>query len=1127
MTEPKTDALKPLLVAQFTGAFNDNAWKMIVTFLLLATLGGGGPDQAAAQGLTTQAFLVFSLPLVLFSLPAAWLADRIAKDRIIRWMKALEILLMTAGAAVLLWRPEGGWPALTLLGLMGAQSAIFSPAKYGIIPELVARESIVAANGILELMTFLAIILGTGLGGLLLEASAGHPALAGSVLGVVALVGYLAARRLPALGRAADRPESFRAALRGGRRAILRDRALLQATLASAFCWLILALLGQDILVYTKNELALGDGLASLPPALFGLGLGLGALLAGRLAGRSGGLGLLAPGAGIAGLLLAGFGLSAPRLVATMALAGFIGVATGLVIVPLDSLIQRRAPRKRRGAVIAIGNVVVFTAMLFGSLLTAGLAALGLSALQILLVAAGLAAIGALWSFLALPAATLRLLLHGLFRLLHGARFRGLERIPDQGPALLCPNHVSFLDWAYVALCSERPIRFLVDRSQYEGPIRGRVLRAAGAIPISASEGPRVLLAGLRRAAEALDRGELVCLFPEGELSRTGDLLPFRRGFLRLVEGREVPVLPIAISGLEQSRFARGPRGLRRPRPVLVRVGEAMTAPEPSTLRAAVLGLLAQNEAERARELPPLHDLVLRRARSAPFGRAWIAEDGGTTSWARAAAGGLVLARRLRTAAPTSERIAILLPPSPAAALTNLAVALGGRVAINLNYSAGSAAQDSALEQSGRPPVVTSRLVLDRLAIALPATSSVLFLEDLLAEVGPGERLLALLQVLLRGRRAVERLAGAPRAIGAADLATIIFSSGSTGEPKGVMLSHGNVAWDLGAALRRAPLGARDVFLCCLPPFHSFGYLSLWLAAAAGMATAFQANPLDAAAVGRIAMRERATLVMATPSFLQLWMKRCEAGAFASLKLVVAGAERLRPELAAAFERQFGLRPLEGYGATECAPVIAMSGPDARAERVYQPGSRPGSVGRPLVGIEIMIVDPESHAPLPIGEAGLVLMRGPNLMMGYLGRPDLDEAALAEGWYRSGDVGRLDDEGFLTITDRLARFAKIGGEMVPHGRIEEALQAAARREERLFAVTSLPDPNKGESLAVLHTLAEEEIPGLIEGLRAAGLPNLFIPKAERFYRVDDLPLLGSGKLDLARVKEVASRLAAA
>jgi acyl-[acyl-carrier-protein]-phospholipid O-acyltransferase/long-chain-fatty-acid--[acyl-carrier-protein] ligase len=352
-------------------------------------------------------------------------------------------------------------------------------------------------------------------------------------------------------------------------------------------------------------------------------------------------------------------------------------------------------------------------------------------------------------------------------------------------------------------------------------------------------------------------------------------------------------------------------------------------------------------------------------------------------------------------------------------------------------------------------------------------------------------------------------------------MATIIFSSGSTGEPKGVMLSHFNIDANTQGATQVLHLYQDERVLGILPFFHSFGYMVFWFVMFNNAAMIFHPSPLDVAAIGELIRNYRITFLVTTPTFMQLYSRRCTPEQFSSVRVILTGAEKLPARLAQAIEDKFGVGPIEGYGVTECAPVIAVNCPDFRAAGYYQPASRRGTVGQPLPGVSVQIVDPDSYAPLPAGTPGMLLVKGPNVMNGYLGREDLTAEAMRNGWYITGDIASLDEDGFLTITDRLSRFSKIGGEMVPHGKVEEALQQAAEADTQVFAVTGLPDEKKGERLAVLHTLEESRIPPILEKISSSGLPNLFIPGKHQFVKVDALPVLGTGKLDLRGVKRIA------
>ena len=487
----------------------------------------------------------------------------------------------------------------------------------------------------------------------------------------------------------------------------------------------------------------------------------------------------------------------------------------------------------------------------------------------------------------------------------------------------------------------------------------------------------------------------------------------------------------------------------------------------------------------------------------------------------QALVGAIAFARVLNGHWIGQQRVGLLIPPSVAGALVNVAALLAGRTSVNLNYTVGRAGLESAVKQAGIQTIVSSRQFIEKAKLEMPDGVTWLWLEDLAPTITATQKVMALLLALFAPARVIEWACGHSQRTTMDDGATIIFSSGSTGEPKGVMLSHFSIDSNVEAASQVLHMSRDDKALGILPFFHSFGYLIFWFCTRNGVGMIFHPSPLDVGAIGELIRTYRVTLLVATPTFLQFYQRRCAPEQFSTLRVVLTGAEKLQPRLAQAFEDKFGIKPVEGYGVTECAPVIAVNCPDFRASGFYQSASRRGTVGQPLPGVSVRIVDPDSSEILPSGKPGMLWVKGPNVMSGYLGREDLTAKVMRDGWYITGDIATLDEDGFLTITDRLARFSKIGGEMVPHGRVEEALQEAAGAETQVFAVTAVPDEKKGERLAVLHTLPEERIPAVLEKVAASGLPNLFIPHRHSFIKVEMLPMLGTGKLDLRSLKRIA------
>jgi len=401
-----------------------------------------------------------------------------------------------------------------------------------------------------------------------------------------------------------------------------------------------------------------------------------------------------------------------------------------------------------------------------------------------------------------------------------------------------------------------------------------------------------------------------------------------------------------------------------------------------------------------------------------------------------------------------------------------------------------------------------------------------LLLEDVLGAPKFTEKITALLMAWTLPFSALKKALGARKA-NTDDLATIIFSSGSTGDPKGVMLTHSNILANIRQMTQVFMLGGRDKLLGILPFFHSFGFtVTLWLPAVHGTGVVFHPNPLDAKTIGELVSRYRVTFLIATPTFLQAYMRRCSPEHFGSLRVVLVGAEKLPERLALAFEDLFGIRPLEGYGCTECSPVVAVNGRDFRAPGYRQIGARRGTIGQPLPGEVVRILHPETMQELPPNQPGLLLVKGPNVMKGYLGRPEQTAEVLTDGWYTTGDIVTMEEDGFLRITDRLTRFSKIGGEMVPHIKIEEKLHELAEATEQFFVVSAVPDEKKGERIIVLHTLPEEKLAPILEKLAQSDLPPLWKPRSSQFFRLETLPYLGTGKLDLRAVKAKATEMTA-
>lgn len=1114
-----------LIATQFQGAFNENGLKNLVVFIILATIA----HQASRDRLVLIVGTLFSLPFILFSMTGGFLADRYSKRTVTIWTKFIEIAVMLL-AIVGLGRQDLHLEMAAVF-LASTQAALFGPSKYGLLPELLPESKLSWGNGVIELGTFLAVIAGGVSGAFLADTFHGRQIWSGLIFFTLSLFGLVFSLGISKV-RAADPTKTFRANPLGDLwqqlKLVRKDRVLWLAVLGSTYFWFLGALLTANIVFYGSDVLHTTSTRTGILQAAVAIGIGLGSLAAGYLSSGKVEYGLIplgSVGITVFGILLSAHNLSFNHVLVLLSALGF---AAGFFAVPVNALIQHRPDEKDKGGVIAAANLLSFVGIGGAAgvyYVLQHVAHLGPSA--IFLSVSLVTVVATAYVLYLLPDALLRLMLwlatHSLYRI----HLEGRDNVPSKGGALLVPNHVSMVDAVLLIASIDRPIRFLMFKGSYDHPLVKPFAKIMGVIPISSQLRPREMIQSLRTATQALKDGEVVCIFPEGQMTRIGQMLPFRRGMERIVKGIDVPVIPVNLSGVWGSIFSfdKGRFLWKLPRRIPYPVTVTFGAPMPSStnaqeVRQAVQELGADAYQFRKRYMRPLHGSFIQSARRHPFRFAMA--DGRTPklSFGGALSRTVFLARRLRPFWSDQQMVGILLPPSVPGALVNMAALLMGKIPVNLNYTASNEVLASCAKQCELQTVVTSRAFLERVHVETPAKA--IMLEDLAESPRLGERIAAALISWLLPARILEKVVGADHKVTLDDTATIIFSSGSTGDPKGVVLSHCNVASNVEQLNQVFMLGRRDKILGILPFFHSFGFTgTLCLPTSIGMGVVYHPSPLDARAIGALISQYEVTFLLATPTFLQTYMRRCSPEDFGSLQYVMAGAEKLPERVSLAFEDYFGIRPLEGYGCTECAPAVTVNTRDFRAAQFRQVGAKRASIGHPLPGISVRIVDPVTMAPLPQGENGLLLVRGPNIMRGYLGRPEKTAEVLRDGWYNTGDIAAMDEDGFIRITDRLSRFSKIGGEMVPHIKVEDKLHEIAGATEQLFAVTAVPDDKKGERLIILHTLAADKIQDCIAQLAKSDLPPLWKPRADQFIHVDALPYLGTGKLDLRKLKEIA------
>jgi len=1125
---------KALLATQFLGAFNDNAFKIIISLMGVQLIA----DQTQAASFVSLVGILFVVPFILFSPLAGFLADRFRKRNIIVSMKVFELAIMIIGGFAL--ASQNLILLCVVLFCMAAQSSLFSPSKYGILPEMLDESEISQGNGQVALFTFVAIILGSSLGGRLKDIFSPGLWRVSIVLAAISVVGLLASLYIRK-GVAAKPQVRFN--INGFKesfitlKAIKKDKPLFLALCGIVYFWFLGVVFQMNILLYAKNILEVTDSQIGLLLAIVSLGIGVGSLLAGKLSGDRIEFGLVPLGALGLSLFSCLLGITTLSYTAAIVILFLLGSSSGFYTVPLNAFFQQRSPKEERGKFLAAANIVNAIGMIAGSgfvwLVGSQFKA---NPAQTFLVLGIVSIIGTMSILRLLPIAFVRLInwivIHSLYRI----KIEGSKNVPDKGGGLLVCNHVSYLDAAIALASLHRPVRFLMDRRLYSLPIVHQLCKIVKVIPIDHKGGPKDIKRSLETAREAIVNGELVCIFPEGSLTRTGNLLPFKSGFERIMAGFNAPIIPMYLDNIWGSIFSfeggkyffKIPKTI--PYPLKVIFGKPMAADSKThqvRLRVAELG--ADACIDRSHSRKKLHIVFIETVKRKPFKFCMADSTGLKFNYIKALSAMLALKTALfpkeRRPQETNEMVGVLLPASSMAAIVNGALLLEGKVPVNLNFTLSKEAFNSCIQQCSMKTIVTSRKFLEKVKLA--ESREMVFLEDLKEKIGFGNKTKALLASMFLPTFLIKKFFVKGEKSNIDDVATIIFSSGSTGLPKGVMLTHGNIFSNIEGFYQIFDIKPKDVVMGALPFFHSFGFTAtMCFPLGIGIGAVFHPNPMDAAVIGKMVHKYKATMLMGTPTFLGTYLRKCTPEQFKSLRFVVAGAEKLNQKLSDAFTEKYSLIPLEGYGATELSPIVSVGYPDYVSEdkRIRQCSYKIGTVGHPLPGVVAKTVDPDTYKVMSPNEEGLLFIKGPNVMKGYLNEPEKTDEVIKDGWYITGDVAVIDNDGFIKITGRLKRFSKIGGEMVPHTTVEAKILEILGATEPICAVTAVRDERKGERLVVLYA-GDIDLNWLWQALSESGLPNLWIPKKDSFYRVAEMPLLGTGKLDLKGIEKIAGELA--
>ncbi len=1126
----------------FMNATVDIAHKITIQNVLLKSFEG---DTLIVLSALINAMIL--LPFILLFSPSGYISDRFAKTQVVRYaaLSAVAITLLITLSY------SQGWfyVSFALTFLLAVQSAIYSPAKYGLIKEIAGIDNLGAANGVVQAVTIVAILLSSMLFSVIFEQFYNGASEADLILPQMVAIGWilvllssveaLLAFRLP-LTRAIQSTAAFKmrsymdlSYLKQNMKRLRANENIWLSIVGLGIFWGVgqvvvaafpahyKAMTGDDNVIVIQAVLAVSA-----------IGLVVGSIVAGRFSRLHIELGIVPVGAlGLFAALLLFSGASHLYvMVVASVLFGFFG---GLFIVPLNASIQYFADDKELGSILAGNNFIQNIVMVLFLLLAILFVQWGLSSSALFALSAFITLAGTVFAIKKLPHLFVRMLLLPILKTRYKLHVNGLHHLPQSGGVLLLGNHISWIDWLMIQIASPRAVKFVMEKSIYNQWYLRWFLEFFDVIPISGASGRDAI----NKIRERLDNGEVVALFPEGRISYNGQLGEFKKGFELALKQSSHPIVPFYLHGLWGSTFSRAQVRFKKmtregvQRNIIVAFGAPIPASSSAeTLKQKVVALSHETWNQEITQSQPLQYTWLRRAKSQRFKRAVVDATGYDMNNGKMITAVLLFSQRFRSL--PQHNVGVILPASAIGSIVNMALFVCGKRPVNLNYTLSNDALRDAMRQAGIETVVTSTKFLKKLHakgfdLLEINNKTCIRVEEVAKSFSHVGRVRALLHAYVLPTWMTQWCYFERCSM--EETATILFSSGSEGRPKGIMLSHRNLRANIKQVGALLNFEESDVMLNSLPIFHSFGLtVTTLLPMCEGVTMVSAPDPTDAYAIGKLAARYEATIMFGTSTFLRLYTrnKKLHPLMFKSLRMVVAGAEKLKPEIKHAFFEKFGLEIFEGYGTTETSPVVSVNMPDALDLDSMRPviGNKEGTVGQPIPGTVIKIVDPQTLDELNIGEDGLIMVGGPQVMKGYLNDAEKTAQAVVmqEGvrYYKTGDKGHVDGDGFITIVDRYSRFAKIGGEMISLGSVEEQLEGVFDASVACIAL-SLDDAKKGEKIVLLYEGQWSE-----EQMRHAVKQSKVLPlmQPSRYLHVNVLPRLASGKRDLNRAKEIAQEM---
>jgi acyl-[acyl-carrier-protein]-phospholipid O-acyltransferase/long-chain-fatty-acid--[acyl-carrier-protein] ligase len=1142
----KISGFTPYIFIVFLNAMTDLGHKIVLQNTIFKAYEG-----AELIILTAMVNALILLPFIFLFSPAGFISDKYPKIKVVEYASALAIVITT----LILFSYIMGWfwVAFGLTFVLAGQSAIYSPAKYGLIKEMTGNENLTSANALVQSVTIVSILAGAVIYSVFFEMLLADRSIEPSeILEYIAPLGflligasvieYLLARRLVSKFKAVKIDESMTFEvkeyknlhyLKANLAVIKEHETVWLSIIGLSILWgvsqVLLAIFGEHI----KSTLGIDNTvIAQGLLALSGLGIIMGSVIVSHVSKSYIETGIIPLGA--LGVTITLFIIPTLTSLESLGFALFcFGFSAGLFIVPLNALIQFATSSAILGKILAGNNFVQNVTMFAFLIITALFGYFELSSTTLFYMIAWIALLGMGYTFIKLPQSLIRYIVRMIVGFKYRLSVNGLKNIPSDKGVLFLGNHISFLDWLLLQMAYPKQIRFVMERSYYQKWYLKPIFTFFGAIPIS-SRGSKSALA---EVTKALNRGETVALFPEGHLSRNGHLGVFQRGFeVATKEVENAVIVPFYIRGLWEDNFSHASQKMKDKKSKDISVTFAQTMDIHSTasqVKKAVFDLSIESWKHYADTLPTVQKGWLKSAKSVGSSLCMADSTGVEVSGNKFITATLMIASALKPSLKGSQNIGVLLPTSVGGSMGNMAILTLGKTIVNLNYSSGENSLRHALKIANITSVISSTQFITKLKgkgfdlTEVLKEVEVIYLEDVKAKMSKLKGLGTLILVKTLPAWLLNLLY--VKNTDTNSTVAILFSSGSEGTPKGIELTHKNMMGNIKQAITLINPKDDDVILGTLPIFHSFGLtVTTLLPLIEAVPVVCHPDPTDGVGIGKMSAKYEATMLFATATFFRLYTrnKKLHPLMFKDLRMVIAGAEKLPQEIRDDFKKKFGHIIYEGYGATETTPVASINIPDVLMQENWKPqiGNKIGTVGLPVPGSSFKIVDPATFEILATGEEGMILIGGTQIMKGYIGDPKKTAEAIKEidgiRWYVTGDKGRVDEDGFLTIIDRYSRFAKIAGEMVSLGLVESEINKVLGEEDQI-AIVALPDIKKGEKLVLLLE-GEMSIGALKENIKSLGLNPLFVPS--EYYKIDVLPKLGSGKADFKGAKKVALEL---